>query len=117
MRAGIILMIAGWLFLMEGRWTIALVIVGIVLIDVGMQASHVPNLTRNYALLPEARTRLNTLYMTSFFIGGTLGSSCGTVAWNIAEWKGVCLSGLLMVMVGAIPVFFRSRRTAPRAAS
>lgn len=117
MRAGIVLMIAGWLFLFAGRWTIALVVIGVVLIDMGMQATHVPNLARNYALLPEARTRLNTLYMTSFFIGGTLGSSLGSIAWNMAEWKGVCLSGFLLVVLGSIPIFFRRRGKKCRLAS
>jgi predicted MFS family arabinose efflux permease len=117
MRAGIVMMIAGWLFLFAGRWTIALVVIGVVLIDMGMQATHVPNLARNYALLPEARTRLNTLYMTSFFIGGTLGSSLGSIAWNMAEWKGVCVSGFLLVALGSIPIFFRRTGKKSRLAS
>jgi predicted MFS family arabinose efflux permease len=107
MRWGIVLMVVGWILLFEGRWVIAAVIVGIVLIDMGMQSTHVPNLARNYALLPEARTRLNTLYMTSFFIGGTLGSSVGSIAWNVGEWTGVCAAGMIMVILGSVPVFFR----------
>jgi len=107
MRWGMVMMVAGWLILFEGRVAIGLVVAGIILIDMGMQSTHVPNLARNYALLPEARTRLNTIYMTSFFIGGTLGSSVGSIAWNIGHWNGVCLSGLLMVALGGIPVFFR----------
>lgn len=106
MRWGIVLMVVGWILLFEGRWVIAAVIIGIILIDMGMQSTHVPNLARNYALLPEARTRLNTLYMTSFFIGGTLGSSVGSVAWNIGEWTGVCIAGMVMVLLGSVPVLF-----------
>lgn len=111
MRWGIVMMIAGWLVLFEGKWALGLVVAGIILIDMGMQSTHVPNLARNYALLPEARTRLNTIYMTSFFIGGTLGSSIGSMAWNLARWPGVCAAGLVMVLMGSIPVFLR-RRTA-----
>lgn len=107
MRWGIAMMVVGWVLLYEGRWIIGVVIVGIILIDMGMQSTHVPNLARNYALVPGARTRLNTIYMTSFFIGGTLGSSVGSIAWNIGEWNGVCISGLAMVILGSIPVFFR----------
>ena len=84
-----------------------MIIIGIILIDMGIQSTHVPNLARNYALLPEARTRLNTIYMTSFFIGGTLGSSVGSIAWNIGQWNGVCIAGLVMVLLGSVPVFFR----------
>lgn len=112
MRWGIVLMIIGWMVLFEGRWSIWMIILGIILIDVGMQSAHIPNLARNYALLPEARTRLNTLYMTSFFIGGTLGSSIGSVAWNLGEWTGVCIAGFALAALGAIPVFLRRKRVA-----
>lgn len=109
MRWGIVLMIAGYLLLFRGDRGIALVIAGIVLIDLGMQSTHIPNLSRNYALLPEARTRLNTLYMTAFFTGGTLGSSIGSFAWNIGAWNGVCAAGLAMVFAGALPLLRRRR--------
>lgn len=107
MRWGIVLMVAGFGILFAGKWGILLVVAGIILIDMGMQAAHIPNLSRNYALLPEARTRLNTLYMTSFFIGGTLGSSVGSLAWNYGHWTGVCLSGLIMAISGGVPVYAR----------
>lgn len=42
-------------------------IVGVILLDLGVQAGHVLNQTRIYSLLPEARSRLNTVYMVSFF--------------------------------------------------
>ena len=107
MRWGLVLMVLGWGTLFMGYQSIVWVIAGIVLIDMGLQSTHVPNLSRNYSLLPEARTRLNTLYMTAFFTGGTLGSSIGTLAWNRAGWTGVCFSGLLMVVLGAVPILRR----------
>lgn len=110
MRWGILLMLAGFGILLAGKQGIALVIIGIVLIDMGMQSTHIPNLSRNYALLPEARTRLNTLYMTSFFLGGTLGSSLGSLAWNYGQWTGVCISGLVMAILGGIPVYSKISR-------
>lgn len=111
MRWGIGMMIAGWVILFIGRWSVGLVIAGIILIDMGMQSTHIPNLARNYALLPEARTRLNTIYMTSFFMGGTIGSTVGTVAWNMGQWKGVCVAGIVLVILGAVPVWFRRKQT------
>jgi predicted MFS family arabinose efflux permease len=107
MRFGILMMMAGYLILFEGKNGIALVIAGIILIDMGLQCTHIPNLSRNYSLLPDARTRLNTIYMTFFFIGGTLGSSIGSIAWNIGGWTSVCIVGIIMVALGSIPVYFR----------
>lgn len=110
MRWGIVMMVCGWLILFEGGRSIGLVVAGIILIDMGLQSTHIPNLARNYALLPEARTRLNTIYMTAFFIGGTIGSTIGSVAWNTGRWPGVCAAGLLMVLLGGIPVYMGRQR-------
>ena len=109
MRAGIFLMLAGYLILFAGKSGIAFMIVGIILIDMGLQSTHIPNLSRNYSLLPEARTRLNTIYMTFFFIGGTIGSSLGTVAWNRDGWMGVCISGIVLIFLGGFPVFSKKK--------
>lgn len=106
MKAGIFLMLSGYVILLAAKSGIALMIIGIVLIDMGLQSTHIPNLSRNYALLPEARTRLNTIYMTFFFIGGTIGSSLGSIAWNKSGWSGVCISGIILIVLGAFPVFF-----------
>ena len=103
-RIGIGLMILGYLLLFKADQTVLIVIGGVILLDVGIQCAHIPNLARNYSLLPEARTRLNTIYMTSYFIGGTLGSSLGSVAWNAAGWKGVCGTGLALISIAVIAV-------------
>ncbi len=105
MRWGLVAMLAGYLILFKGSSGLYFLLAGIILIDVGMQAAHVPNLTRVSSLVEGARTRLNTIYMTSFFIGGTMGSVLGSYAWSFGGWTGVCLAGLLMVLMGAIPIF------------
>jgi predicted MFS family arabinose efflux permease len=107
-RIGIALMILGYVLLFKADQTVFIVIAGVILLDVGIQCAHIPNLARNYALLPEARTRLNTIYMTSYFIGGTLGSSLGSVAWNVGHWKGVCAAGLAMLSIAAVAATLES---------
>ena len=110
MRWGIVMMLAGYLILFIGKSGIGLVIAGIICIDMGLQCTHIPNLSRNYSLLPEARTRLNTIYMTFFFVGGTLGSSFGSIAWNEGGWAGVCLVGIGMVILGSLPIYFKKHK-------
>jgi len=62
---------------------------------------HINNQTTIFALLPHARSRLNAVYMTSYFIGGASGSTLGTVAWTYGGWAGTCLlGGLLAIMTG-----------------
>jgi predicted MFS family arabinose efflux permease len=65
-------------------------IIGVVLLDLGVQAGHVANQTRIYAIDPAARGRLNTVYMFMYFAGGSLGSYGGALAWAHWGWTGVC---------------------------
>lgn len=91
--------LVSWLvFGMAGTHLWALV-AGVVILDLGVQAGHVANQTRIYALVPEARSRLNTVYMVSYFLGGALGSALGAYAWTRAGWTGVCVSGATQCIV------------------
>jgi predicted MFS family arabinose efflux permease len=78
--------------------------IGIVLLDLGQQSVHVSNQTRVYALMPEARNRLNTVYMTLSFIGTAFGSAIGLWVWSRSGWVGVCLTGALL-LGGAFAVY------------
>jgi predicted MFS family arabinose efflux permease len=112
-RLGIALMILGYILLFKATFSVLVVIAGVILLDVGVQCAHIPNLARNYRLIPEARTRLNTIYMTSYFIGGTLGSTLGSLAWNAGGWTGVCLAGLGLISVGAVAILLESFGNGP----
>jgi predicted MFS family arabinose efflux permease len=73
-------------------------IAGIILLDLAMQCIHVSNQSRVYALIPAARNRLNTVYMTVSFIGTSFGSAIGLFAWDRGAWTGVCLTGALLTL-------------------
>ena len=75
------------------------IIAGIVLLDLGLQGVHVSNQTRIYALLPEARNRMNTVFMTISFIGTSLGSGIGLWVWDIGKWAGVCMGAVGLIAV------------------
>ncbi|QDK45557.1 MFS transporter [Bdellovibrio sp. ZAP7] len=66
-------------------------IIGIFILDFGIQATHISNQTRVFALREDARSRLNTVYMFSYFMGGALGSLVASYAWNAGQWMGVCI--------------------------
>lgn len=87
-------------------------ICGVLLLDLGVQAGHVANQTRIYGLDPGARGRLNMVYMVCYFIGGALGSSLGAEAWKVAGWNGVCGFALAVLAVAAIFCVRRGRRFA-----
>ena len=85
-------------------------IIGVILLDLGAQGTHISNQARVYSLNAEARSRLNTIYMVSYFIGGSLGSSLGAYAWSIERWNGVCAVGTLLMVVALVVYTIRGRR-------
>ncbi|MBB5573482.1 MULTISPECIES: MFS transporter [Rhizobium] len=66
-----------------------------ILLDFGVQTNLVLGQRAIFALSAEHRSRLNGLYMATFFAGGAFGSAIGgwayaTGGWNLASWIGVC---------------------------
>lgn len=68
-------------------------IVGVILVDLGVQSSHIMNQTNYFLIKTNAVNRLNTVYMVCYFIGGSLGTWLASIAWNYAHWDGVCVVG------------------------
>jgi len=86
-------------------------IAGIVLLDLGVQGIHITNQSLIYRLRPDARSRLTTAYMTTYFAGGALGSAASALAFDGAGWPGVCLlGGALGALSVALWLGERSRR-------
>ncbi len=74
-------------------------VIGVILLDLGTQGTHISNQARIYSLNPAARSRLNTVYMVTYFIGGSLGSIPGAYAWILAQWNGVCAVGAFLLLL------------------
>ena len=80
-----------------GSRSIVVVLVAVVLLDVGVQATNVLNQTRLFAIDPAARSRLNTAFVTGNFIGGAIGSALASVLWNAGGWTAVTVGGAVLV--------------------
>jgi len=111
---GLILCLGSFVLLAAFGWTLAGLVAGVILLDLGVQSAHVSNQTRIYGLQPEARSRLNTVYMVSFFFGGSLGSLAGAAAWTRFGWLGACATGsaFLIVALAVFATVGSGRRTA-----
>jgi len=107
--AALALALAAFGLLAIGGRTLALLVVGVLVMDVGVQANHVSNLARVHALRPEARSRMNTVYMVTYFAGGALGTALGTWAWTRWGWSGVCGVGAALLAV-ALAVWGRGQQ-------
>lgn len=99
---GIIFLFLGYILFYIFQANLIGMIVGIIAIDLGLQGIHVSNQTRIYTLLPEARNRLNTVFMTTSFIGTSLGSGIGLWVWSFARWNGVCVAGIGLITTALI---------------
>ncbi|TCM40051.1 MFS transporter [Novosphingobium sp. ST904] len=97
--AASVLTLASWLVF--GFWTsIAGLVVGVLLLDFAIQASQISNQSIIYALRPEARSRINTVYMASMFLAGAASSGAATVAWHNWGWTGVTVLGTGIAALG-----------------
>ena len=87
-----------------------LFVAGIILIDIGQQAIHVTNQTRIYTLIPEARNRLNTIFMSVSFVGASVGSAFGLWLWDKGQWPLFCLGTALVVVLNIFIYNFYSHK-------
>ena len=104
---GCVTTVLSWLVF--GVWaSLPGLVVGVVLLDFGVQSALISNQHQVYQLNPAARARLNTLFMGSMFLGGAAGSALGALAWRHWAWAGVCGLGLL-VSASAVALQWFSR--------
>ncbi len=87
-----------------------LFVLGIVLIDIGQQAIHVTNQTKIYTLIPEARNRLNTIFMSVSFVGASCGSALGLWLWSLGGWAMFCYGITLVIFINILIYKFYGRR-------
>ena len=69
------------------------IIAAIILADIGAQCQQISNQSGSLQQLPEATNRVNTIFMTTLFIGGSLGTLLSGIGWSHNGWTGVCFVG------------------------
>lgn len=99
--AGLSLLAVSWSFLYFGAQYLWSYIIGFSLINLGLASVHTSNQNVIFHLRPDAKSRLNAVYMTSYFIGGACGSALGIYAWHHGGWSMSCLVGLTLVLCSA----------------
>jgi len=82
--------------------SLAALVVGVVLLDLGCQSALVSNQTRVFALDPTAQGRLNTLFMVSIFLGGAAGAALSGVLMAHVGWSGVVAEGLVATALAGL---------------
>ncbi len=103
------LVLASWGLLALGSSSVVALILGIVVLDLGIQGAQISNQARIYKLHAHARSRLTTAYMVSVFLGGIVGSTLSSALYAAGGWHAVCVLGAALALT-AIVVLAATRR-------
>lgn len=93
---GALLQFIAWALFLFGAESYASFVFGIVAIDIGMQCIQLSNQAPLFGLCPAASNRINTIFMSTYFAGGTLGTFLSGAAWAHFGWPGVVAAGALL---------------------
>ncbi|MGG4143424.1 MFS transporter [Paenibacillus algorifonticola] len=108
------LLLISWLAIRYADQSLFPLIIGIILLDLAVQAVHVTNQGMILSVRPEARSRLTAGYMVFYSIGSAAGSIASTSIYAYAGWSGVCWLG---AGVSAIALLFWAATRLPKAAA
>ncbi len=93
------IMVVAFLVMGGGGGGLLWIIPGVVLLDFGMQVSHVTSMSEVLKQDPGAGNRLNTIYMVTRFGGGAVGTFAGSQMWHYFGWPGITALGLVFTVV------------------
>jgi predicted MFS family arabinose efflux permease len=106
------LLLLSWLPLAFLPWSLTLLVIGIVLLDLGGQAIHVTNQSMIFRAQTDAPSRLVACYMMFYSVGSGAGAIASTRVYAAAEWTGVCVLGAAVSLLAGI-VWMASLRYMP----
>ncbi|MFB7814300.1 MFS transporter [Paenibacillus chitinolyticus] len=89
----LVLLLASWGFIGFTPHSLAAAVIGVILLDLAVQAVHVTNQSLIFTVRPEARSRLTAGYMIFYSLGSATGAIASTSLYAIGGWNGVCLFG------------------------
>jgi predicted MFS family arabinose efflux permease len=112
----LLLLLASFIIFLFSANSIVGLILGVIIMDMGVQATHISNQAIIFSLNPAARNRINTVYMVSYFIGGALGTFLATRVWGTYNWTGVCAIGITLSVITII-IHLLTRKTMQRTLS
>jgi predicted MFS family arabinose efflux permease len=74
----------------------------VLLIDIGMQCIQLSNQTSIFDICPSASNRVNTIFMTTYFTGGSLGTFLAGSCWQTWGWAGVAGIGTVLTLLSLL---------------
>ncbi|GAB2927120.1 MFS transporter [Streptomyces mayteni] len=108
------LLVASWAAIAQLSWSLWFLVVGVVLLDLAVQAAHVTNQHLLASAHPDRTSAVIGGYMVFYSLGSALGAAATTVVFASAGWAGSSLLGA--GFAGSALVVWAADRRAPAAA-
>jgi predicted MFS family arabinose efflux permease len=97
------LALCAWSSMIESRIAaLAVLCLGTILLDVGITTDQTLGRRAINLMRPEARGRMNGLFVALFFIGGGIGAAAASLAWAHGGWTMVCIVAASFGVLGLI---------------
>ena len=90
-----------YLLLSGANSSLTFLVIGVIVLDIGVQAGLVANQTRAFAVDPKAQGRINSLYMTATFFGGAVGATVSGWLMSRFGWTGIVAFGIALGLVAS----------------
>jgi predicted MFS family arabinose efflux permease len=97
-----LIMVVSWVLIGTGSTSLAALIVGIAILDLGIQGAQITNQSVIYRLAPEARSRLTTAYMTAVFASAAVSSALASTLYDADGWSAVTALGGTFAGLGVV---------------
>ncbi len=110
-------LLASWLLLALGARSVVVLILGIMVLDLGVQGAHIGNQSAIYRLDPDARSRITTAYMSAYFLGGIVCSAFTGALYAADGWGAVCALGAGVSLLALLAWAATARRVSIPGAS
>ena len=95
---GALLQLVAWAVCLFWGNAYAGLVTAVIVLDIGLQCQQISNQSGCIQELPEAANRCNTIFMTTYFIGGSLGTFLAGIGWTYLGWAGVCVVGTVLAL-------------------
>ena len=95
-------MALSWALIAAGASSLAALILGIAVLDFGVQGAQITNQSVIYALVPSARSRLTTAYMTAVFVSAAISSALASAVYGAGGWSAVSALGGGLAALGVL---------------
>lgn len=103
------LFLLSWVLFYLGENSYLWIILGIIIIDIAMQCIQLSNQSSVFELAPRASNRINTIFMTTYFIGGSLGTFLAGMFWHLYGWHGVVGIGTALTCISLLITTFSKK--------